>query len=50
MMEKQQDTKDNRQPEIVEIKKPDVKAGLLIQCHVKISDPESGKILLKTRG
>lgn len=49
-MEKQQDNRDIKQPEIVEVKKPDVKAGLLIQCHVKISDPDSGKILLKTRG
>lgn len=31
-------------------KKPDSAAGLLLQAHLKITDPESGKVLLNTRG
>jgi len=30
--------------------KPDVAAGLLLQAHLKISDPKTGQVLLKTRG
>lgn len=30
--------------------KPDVAAGLLIQASLKISDPLSGQVLLKTKG
>lgn len=30
--------------------KPDVAAGLLLQAHLKISDPETGEVLLKTKG
>lgn len=30
--------------------KPDVSAGLLLQAHLKISDPKTGQILLKTKG
>lgn len=48
-MKNQQQTENKNTVETV-VKKPDVKAGLLIQCHVKISDPESGQVLLKTRG
>jgi hypothetical protein len=47
---KTQDNKENKNPVETVVKKPDVKAGLLVQCHVKITDPNSGQILLKTRG
>jgi len=30
--------------------KPDVAAGLLVQASLKISDPLSGQVLLKTKG
>lgn len=47
------DNKDKKEPVIVEdkvTKKPDSSAGLLVEAHLKISDPETGKVLLKTRG
>jgi hypothetical protein len=47
---KTQNNKENKNSAETVNKKPDVKAGLLVQCHVKISDPKSGQILLKTRG
>lgn len=30
--------------------KPDVSAGLFLQAHLQISDPESGEVLLKIKG
>jgi hypothetical protein len=41
---------EKQKPDHTVVKKPDVKAGLLIQCLVKISDPKTGQVLLKTRG
>lgn len=49
-MENNKSTTDSKKLEPSVVKKPDVRAGLLIQCHVKISDPKSGEVLLKTRG
>lgn len=46
MMTKQDQPKPEKQEKI----KPDVAAGLLLQAHLKISDPKTGQILLKTRG
>lgn len=43
--------KDKKPEKIEKVeKKPDSAAGLLIQAHLKITDPKSGKVLLKTRG
>lgn len=47
------DNKDKQEPVQVDeksVKKPDSAAGLLVEAHLKISDPETGRVLLKTRG
>lgn len=43
--------KENKPEKVEKVeKKPDSAAGLLIQAHLKITDPKSGQVLLKTRG
>jgi hypothetical protein len=48
-MSEQKNINTDKKPENSPIK-PDVAAGLLVQASLKISDPVTGKILLKTRG
>ena len=49
MMNKEDEVKPI-EPEIEKTVKPDVSAGLFLQAHLKISDPESGEVLLKIKG
>lgn len=49
MMNEQEEVKLT-DPEIEKTVKPDVSAGLFLQAHLKISDPESGEVLLKIKG
>ena len=38
------------EPEIEKTVKPDASAGLFLQAQLKISDPETGEVLLKIKG
>lgn len=35
--------------ETPENKKPDEQGGILVQAHLKIFDPETGEVILRTR-
>ena len=49
MMNEQAEAKPD-ELELDKTVKPDVSAGLFLQAHLQISDPESGEVLLKIKG